>query len=114
ISITAADLNADGHLDVVVTLPGGLELLHGTGSGFADPQAFALDGNATALAAADVNEDGVEDLIAGSATSAFVVRNAPRAVASAPSLAFADAYAGFPAPAQVVAVTNAGAAPLHI
>ena len=115
-SITAADLDADGHLDAVVTVPGGeLELLHGTGSGFADPQAFPLDHDATAVAAADVNEDGVDDLVAASAAAgAYVVRNAPRAVASSPSLTFADAYAGFAAPSQVVAVTNAGAAPLHI
>src|SRR5262249_28028435 len=41
-AIRSADLDADGLLDLVVTIPGNVELLHGNGAGFAGPTDFPL------------------------------------------------------------------------
>jgi hypothetical protein len=71
----AGDFNHDGNLDVALTLnPNGVVILLGTGGGsFAPPVIYATDELPNGLTAADLNGDGIVDLIAtGSLVDVFL------------------------------------------
>ncbi len=71
----AADFNHDGKLDLAVTVnPNGVAILLGDGAGgFAPPVIYATDELPNGLTAADLNGDGIVDLIAaGSKIDVFL------------------------------------------
>jgi hypothetical protein len=73
--VIAADFNHDGKLDLALTVnPNGVAILLGNGSGsFALPVIYATDSLPNGLTAADVNGDGIVDLIAtGSSIDVFL------------------------------------------
>jgi hypothetical protein len=73
--VVAADFNHDGNLDLALTLnPNGVAILLGTGGGsFAPPVIYATDNLPSGLGVADLNGDGVVDLIAiGSMIDVFL------------------------------------------
>ena len=73
--VVAADFNHDGNLDLALTLnPNGVAILLGTGTGsFAPPVVYATDNLPNGLGEADLNGDGVVDLIAtGSQIDVFL------------------------------------------
>jgi hypothetical protein len=81
-AIALADLNRDGVLDVAVTRTGApgsrfiTALYGGAGGGFGAPVSFPIPGSALDLAVADIDGDGVLDLLApngfGSTSFAFL------------------------------------------
>ena len=58
----AADLNGDGHTDLVVTTTSGVDILWNTGHGTFTEQQLPANGWYTGAAVADVNGDGGPDL----------------------------------------------------
>ncbi len=83
VAVTAADFNADGHLDLAVALAlsstssGGVSVLLGDGSGgfsAASDSPFAASWNSSGIEAADVNKDGHPDLVVpgGSPPPSFI------------------------------------------
>jgi hypothetical protein len=62
-SMATADLNGDGHLDLVVTAPNALYVLLGAGDGTFQTAGFAADPEAKSIAIADMNGDGIPDLV---------------------------------------------------
>ena len=74
-SVSVADLNGDGKLDVVVANGGSnsVSVLRGNGDGTLQPPTlYSLSGDATTIAVADVNEDGKPDLIVGNGDSSVI------------------------------------------
>jgi hypothetical protein len=73
--VVAADFNHDGNLDLALTInPNGVAILLGTGGGsFAPPVIYATDDLPSGLATADLNGDGIVDLIVtGSTINVFL------------------------------------------
>ena len=73
-SVAAADLNRDGKIDLVLADPGAYKLVVGLGSNdgtfsYTAEVGYALSAAPTSVAIADLNEDGVADLVAGTATT---------------------------------------------
>jgi hypothetical protein len=75
VTLTAADVNGDGHLDLIAStgysnganLPGEVLVLRGAGDGsFQAPTTYNLGGGNLSVVAADVNHDGHVDLVVGS------------------------------------------------
>lgn len=65
-SVATADVNGDGHLDLIVANSGSdnVSVLFGNGDGTFAPQiTFAVGDDPSAVAVADVNHDGNDDLI---------------------------------------------------
>jgi hypothetical protein len=65
-TLTAADLNGDGTLDLVTAVPstGEVDVLYGTGKGtFYAPLTFRAGYHPVAVTVADVDGDGIPDLI---------------------------------------------------
>ena len=61
-----ADLNQDGHLDVVVTEDGMIACLFGNGDGsFQDPELYYSSGNPWDVEVADMDDDGFPDILVG-------------------------------------------------
>jgi hypothetical protein len=72
-AIGAADLNRDGRLDLVVGAAGGVFVFLGNGDGtFQAPRRLA--GGATSVTLADVNGDGIPDLVASDDPQTVSVR----------------------------------------
>jgi hypothetical protein len=74
-SVAMGDFNGDGILDLALANPfnsgGTVSVLLGNGDGsFQTPQTYAVDPNPVSVAAADLNGDGVLDLVVASAGSA--------------------------------------------
>jgi hypothetical protein len=72
IALAVGDFNGDGKADVAVTAPlaqvgtFGVSVLISNGDGtFQTPVSYAVNGSPVALAAADINNDGKMDLVAG-------------------------------------------------
>lgn len=60
----AGDFNRDGRLDVVYAFQRSFQVFHGDGAGdFTDGPRIALDGAVSRLATADLNRDGIPDLV---------------------------------------------------
>jgi hypothetical protein len=68
-SVSAADFNRDGNVDLAVAVSGSINVYLNPGSGlFSDPPGVnATSGNALGIAAGDVNCDGTADLLAAEA-----------------------------------------------
>ena len=79
-TLTAVDLNRDNHLDLVMkgSLSSDVVILFGNGNGtFQAPAALPERGQITSAAVADLNADGIHDLLTveyDDATSAFLLR----------------------------------------
>ena len=70
-----ADLNGDGHLDLVVAhwRPSGVEVRFGAGDGtFGDPQEYSVSANPLSIVVADIDGDGAADLVVPRADSGKV------------------------------------------
>jgi protein involved in polysaccharide export with SLBB domain len=66
LDVVAADMDGDGHLDVVggAIEPGTITLQYGDGAGgLSTPQYLAVLGNVQSVAVGDVNEDGLPDIV---------------------------------------------------
>jgi hypothetical protein len=71
-AIAVADVNQDGKLDVLVAIGGGAGVLLGKGDGTFQPALIAASGlnsGSRSLAIADLNGDGIPDLVLGSCGS---------------------------------------------
>src|SRR5512139_3385490 len=65
-AVVLADVDRDGHLDVVSgsVEPGAITIAYGEGGGrFAPPLRLPVEGDVRALAVADVDEDGLPDIV---------------------------------------------------
>ncbi len=112
--VAAADLNADGKLDLVVTnqQSASVSVLLNTGTmgaataAFAAQQSFTVGTNPTSVAIADLDGDGKPDLIVTNASSGTisVLRNTTPAGAATPTFAPQQTFATGSYPFSVVAV----------
>ncbi len=102
ISVTSADVNGDGKLDLIVANNSGNTvsvLLNTTAPGattpsFATQQTFATQGSPRSVTAADVNGDGMPDLIVAnfSSRTVSVLLNTTAPGAATPSFATQQAF----------------------
>ena len=94
-AVVAADVNADGRLDLVTAnrnpsaVPGSVSVLLGNGNGTFQPQQTSPPAPARCVAVADFNGDGKPDLVTANSTSGQRER-AARATATARSSAQPD------------------------
>jgi len=122
--LTAADLNADGNLDLAVTNfnANTISVLLGNGDGtFQENQDFDTEVGPYGIVAADFNNDGRMDLavanaLANNLSSLLQVPPGPRPVTSlsVTTLAFPGQPVGSPSGAQAATLTNTGDAALAI
>lgn len=79
-NLTAADIDSDGNMDIVlikaVSTGNNLYTLRNDGAGsFIQDQAFAIDGNLVLVRAADFNNDGFDDIAVSTTSSVKVLTN---------------------------------------
>ncbi len=126
-AVTVGDFNNDGNLDLAVSIvnPGSnfawVEVIPGVGDGtFGAGVTLATGALPYGIVAADFNGDGVMDLATGNGTtagdtgSATVLLNEPVVGVAPNSLTFKSQKVGTTSTAQVITVSNPGAAPLKI
>src|SRR3984885_153502 len=124
-SVVAGDFNNDGNLDLAFTIvnpgnPGFVTLMPGHGDGtFGNGVTLTTGTLPYGIVAADFNADGGLDLATNNGTardvgSATGLLNEPVVGLTPSSLTFAAQAEGTKSPAQVVTLSNPGAAPLKI
>jgi hypothetical protein len=126
-AVTVGDFNNDGNLDLAVTIVsagsnfGYVEVMPGAGDGtFGAGVTLATGALPAGVVAADFNGDGSRDLAtangttAGDSGSASVLLNEPVVGVAPNSLIFKSQKVGTTSAAQVITVSNPGAAPLKI
>lgn len=76
--LETADLDLDGHLDVLAKGSTEIALLLGSGSGnFAPPVELGVGGSIHDIAVGDFNADGTPDIVAGSSFDVFLLESNP-------------------------------------
>ena len=112
IGLAAADVNADGNLDLVTANSGSnnVWLLPGLGNGtFGAQTAYSTGTAPVALAVGDFNRDGLPDLAVADSTAntISILQQVAPAVEFAPyNLAFADQFVGTSSASQTTTLSN--------
>lgn len=120
-AITSTDLDDDGKLDLALAADGsgaGITVLMGNGDGSFDASMPTVPSGASpsTLTATDLDQDGFPDIVSVSlgGSNISVLRNSGQASASPTALDFPETALKTVSDAQVLEITNQGAATLHI
>ncbi len=97
-ALAAADLNGDGHLDLVVVsqvASGVVSVLLGNGNGtFQSPMSYSVGDEPAAVVSADMNLDGLPDLVVGLRSGAVAVLLGNGDGTFQPAIFFGSGYPG--------------------